>query len=87
MTVLKVNSYTELATGMLLSIIYIVGINELKFGSMIGRGSFGQVYKGLWKGKTVALKRITIPPGTDVSSLPAIPKEITVLRFAFQYCI
>lgn len=65
----------------------LVGINELKFDKLIGRGSFGQVYKGVWKGKTVALKRITIPPGTDVSSLPAIPKEINVLRFASLFSI
>lgn len=44
---------------------------------MIGRGTFGQVYKGTWKGMTVALKQVAIPPGSDASVLP---KEVEVLR-------
>ena len=38
---------------------------EIHFGEVVGRGTFGIVYKGAWKGQTVALKRIQIPPGID----------------------
>lgn len=53
----------------------------MEFGRLIGRGTFGQVHRGKWKEKTVALKRIAIPPGSDTSNLP---KEIEVLRFVMS---
>ncbi len=39
--------------------------DELHFGKVIGCGSFGKVYRGLWKGNTVALKSIKLPPGSE----------------------
>ena len=35
-----------------------IAFEELTFGNVIGRGSFGEVHKGVWYGTTVALKRI-----------------------------
>ena len=56
-----------------------IEMEELKFGSVIGRGNFGVVHKGEWKGREVAIKRISLPSGTDVSLLPT-PNEIAVLK-------
>ncbi len=55
-------------------------MEELKFGSVIGRGNFGVVHKGEWKGREVAIKRISLPSGTDVSLLPTpnVLKEIAM---------
>ena len=61
-----------------------VSKEELEFGPMVGSGSFGNVYKGRWKGTTVALKCIKLPPGSDMSSLPA-PVEVEVLRLVVQH--
>ena len=56
-----------------------VTMNDIEFDVVIGRGSFGDVYKGLWKGTTVALKRIRFPPEcTEQSVLYA--NEIAVLK-------
>ena len=60
-----------------------VPIKQLHFGEVIGRGSFGKVHKGTWKGLTVALKSITLPPGSDSSLLPT-PREVEVLRLVFM---
>ena len=48
-------------------------------GEMIGRGSFGIVNKGKWKGKVVALKRIRLPGGYSDEEMPDT-KKITLLR-------
>ena len=56
-----------------------IAFEELTFGNVIGRGSFGEVHKGVWNGTTVALKRIRFPSETQISSL-SIPKEVSVLK-------
>lgn len=58
--------------------VTVINATELEFERMIGRGTFGQVFKGSWKGMTVALKKIIIPSGSDASGLP---REVEVLRF------
>ena len=35
-----------------------VDISEIKYGSVIGRGTFGEVYKGTWRGAVVAVKKL-----------------------------
>ena len=59
----------------------LVAIEELQFGKIIGRGSFGEVHKGTWNGMTVALKRIRLPPGTESSTMPT-PQEVSLLKWA-----
>ena len=36
----------------------ISSIEEIEFGDKIGEGSYGEVWKAVWKGKQVAAKRI-----------------------------
>ena len=48
---------------------------------MIGRGSFGTVYKGTWKGGKVALKRISIPPGVDRAEMVSNSCELNALKY------
>ena len=52
---------------------------------MVGRGSYGAVYKGLWDGKVVALKRIQVSSGEDRHNLVANSQEITALRYVCSY--
>ena len=57
----------------------LIAIEELHFGKIVGRGSFGEVHKGTWNGMTVTLKRIRLPSGTESSTLPT-PKEVSLLK-------
>ena len=34
----------------------LVPFDDLELGPLLGRGSFGRVYRGLWEGKPVAVK-------------------------------
>ena len=49
----------------------------LLLGSLVGRGSFGRVYRGLWKGQVVGVKVCLplLPPalGAIPSLLPSLP--------------
>lgn len=54
-----------------------VDLKLIEFGEVIGRGSFSEVHKGKWNGKEVALKKIRIPPGSNID----VSKEISVLRY------
>ena len=57
-----------------------VKYTDIQFGQLIGRGSFGSVYQGRWKGKSVALKRISIPLGVDRENMIATSRELAALR-------
>ena len=70
MSVAIITSITNAASRISLSEFY---------GKMIGSGSFAKVYKGLWRGHTVALKCVKIPHGRDASKLPT-PREVEVLK-------
>lgn len=55
-------------------------MKDIQFGKIIGRGSFAVVYRGHWRGKEVALKKIQLPSGSDLAAL-ATPKEVLILRY------
>lgn len=57
-----------------------VPYEELRFKETIGRGSFGEVHRGEWNGKEVALKRINIPVGEDKYKMIANSTEIVALK-------
>ena len=54
-------------------------IKNLVFEDVIGKESFAVVYRGLWEGKQVALKKIKLPTGIGLDNFPNI-QEISVLR-------
>ena len=62
----------------------LIGFKEIELGKLIGRGSFGSVYEGRWKGREVALKQIEIPVGMDRKEVAANSRELTVLRYAWN---
>eukprot|EP01117_Protostelium_nocturnum_P012030 TRINITY_DN4404_c0_g1_i1.p1 TRINITY_DN4404_c0_g1~~TRINITY_DN4404_c0_g1_i1.p1 ORF type:complete len:1716 (-),score=556.93 TRINITY_DN4404_c0_g1_i1:204-5351(-) len=51
-------------------------LSDVEVGQMIGKGNFGEVYKGVWNGTTVALKGLT---GEDQSELEKFKSEIMLL--------
>lgn len=53
--------------------------SEVEVQEEIGRGCF-TVYKGLWRGNTVAVKKIPIPPGISKDEMVAGNKEIAALK-------
>lgn len=59
----------------------LINSKEIKFGKLIGRGSFGSVYEGNWRGRDVALKQIEIPVGMDRGQVAANSCELKVLRY------
>jgi len=60
-----------------LSILY----GELQFEEEIGRGTFGQVYRGWWNEKEVALKKISVPAGEDKYKMITSSPEISALKW------
>ena len=59
---------------------FSITYEELSFNELIGRGSYGSVHKGILNGKVVALKRIPIPHGMDVSRMVTDNREIAALK-------
>ena len=46
-----------------------IPFEDLEFSVLIGKGTFGEVHKGMWKEQTVALKKLKLPPDVDVTTL------------------
>ena len=61
----------------------VVGMKSLRFGELIGRGTFADVFKGEWNGQVVAMKKIRLPPESDSV---IVPKEVSVLRYISLHC-
>lgn len=56
-----------------------VAMKDIKLGERIGRGTFGEVYKGTWRGAVVAVKKLTT---TTVSEefVQEFEKEVSLMR-------
>lgn len=58
----------------------MVKFEDIKVGEVIGRGTFGTVNHGKWKGKDVALKRMKTAGYVNTLEDVSNYKEISVLR-------
>ena len=57
-----------------------VDMKDLEFGTVVGRGSFATVHRGIWRGTAVALKQIRMLSGSS-ATITDLPKKISILRF------
>lgn len=67
---------------------WMIKANELSFtGERIGVGNFGEVYKGEWRGQTVAIKRMLKQKIDDITltEFKLQLKEIFLLRYT-SFC-
>mmetsp|Transcript_1169 Transcript_1169/g.2430 ORF Transcript_1169/g.2430 Transcript_1169/m.2430 type:complete len:1060 (+) Transcript_1169:445-3624(+) len=56
-----------------------VEFSELVFSKNIGQGSFGQVYKGIWRASDVAIKVLTLSETGHAKEMAAFKKEVALL--------
>ena len=63
---------------------YTDGFEKLQLGKVVGQGSFGTVYKAVWKGVIVAAKHIQIQEGTK--GYGKLIEEVEMTRYKFA-CI
>jgi serine/threonine protein kinase len=54
----------------------LVGNEELELTAPIGKGSFGEVYRGKWRGVEVAIKRMLID---DMETVTSFMKEASLM--------
>jgi len=52
---------------------------DVKLHEVIGRGAFGVVHKGYWRGREVAVKMLSLAYGNDEKLLKTFKKEVDVL--------
>lgn len=62
--------------------INLIDEDELKFGNSIGAGGYGQVFKGMYKDNSVAIKKLLITPDDKPESLVELSKEIQFIQVA-----
>jgi len=53
--------------------------NEIEVGKLLGRGGFGEVFKGIWRGTEVAVKKLLNQRMTD-EALQEFRSEVQMLR-------
>lgn len=59
-----------------------IDFNELQLEEVIGVGGFGKVYRGIWKGDTVAVKAARQDPDEPISNtIDSVRQEATVFWF------
>ena len=59
---------------------FYIHFNELKFVKQIGEGGFGQVFLGVWNGKSVAIKKFNVKDKHNLKySLNKFIKEINII--------
>ena len=56
-----------------------VDLNEIQFGERIGRGTFGEVYKGMWRGAVVAVKKLNTAQMNE-EFIREYEKEVYLMR-------
>ena len=61
----------------------MVKFEDVTIGEVIGRGTFGTVNRGKWKGKDVALKRMKTAGYVNTVEAVSYYKEISVLRLEY----
>jgi len=57
----------------------VVDVSEIRLGGLIGQGTFGEVYKGTWRGAVVAVKKLTPQVITD-EFLHEFEKEVRLMQ-------
>lgn len=73
--------------------VWTIGLEDIEFGEVVGRGAFGEVYKGYYLGTEVAIKKLSIVEEDDelylqreVSALKSMrhPNIVTFMGAAYE---
>ena len=59
-----------------------IDINSVKILHRIGKGTFGEVFKGLWNGTEVGVKFLTPPGIINDTFLQEFTKEVMIMRYS-----
>ena len=58
----------------------IASPSEIELKEQIGKGCFGVVYRGMYKGEEVAVKKISIPSGISKETVLTNSRELAALK-------
>jgi len=59
--------------------IWKIDFHDMRLGTLIGRGGFGEVYRGTWRGTDVAIKML-LEQNVEQSVLDAFCDEVSLMR-------